>query len=144
MYGSRCECRRKVVELQRPDVNDHQHPVNVGIEVTDLAILLDCLAGRLGGVQERLVVQQLLKRVVSIKLGEQERRISEPWPCHRKRVPLEELHRSRRGGVLRVVGHNGQPLRRDVASEHQRRRARRRGVVQFVIVHARSTTRQIA
>ena len=94
-------------------------------------------------MQKRLVVQQLLERVVGVELGEEQRRISQTRPGDGERGALEELDRARVGVVLRIVGRDGQPLRRDVTPEDERC-SRRRRVVQLVVALEGPAAGQVA
>ena len=144
MNGSRSRGRRLVVEEQRLHVHDHQHAIDVGIEVADVPILLDRLARGLGGMEERLVVQQLLERVVGVELGEEERRISQTRSGDGERAcPGGTGPSPTSASSCGVVRRDGQPLRRDVTLEDERC-PRRRRVVQLVVALERPAARQIA
>ena len=95
MKGSRCEADAWLSSSERLHVDDHEHAIDVGIEVADVAILVDRLARGLAGVKKGLVVEQLLKRVVGVELGEEERRIAEARSRDGEGVALEELDRAR-------------------------------------------------
>ena len=80
---------------------------------------------------------------LGVELGEEQRGISETRPGDGEGVALEELDRARVGLVLRIVGRDGQALRRDVSLEDEGR-ARRRRVVQLVVALEGPAARQIA